>query len=117
MAKKKVVDSDVLLERIRQMTYRTWCNAPYSSGSGYGINNIEDAMRHVAQLTSSQIAQTVNAAISTMLIELTMAIETASRDEDGGMCGLCRVNPNEVLPVDYRPPSTVVDSTHDPNAS
>ncbi|MNK72310.1 hypothetical protein D3C87_917830 [compost metagenome] len=104
MAKKKVVDADILLEKIQSMSYRAWVNTPYYSGSGYGTNNIEDAMRNAAQMMTSQIAQNVNAALTTMLIELKMAVEAASRDEDGGMCGLCRVNPDEILPVDYRPP-------------
>ncbi len=102
MAKKKVVDADILLERIQNMSYRSWVSTPYYSGSGYGCNNIEDALRNTAQVMTSQIAQNVNAAMSTLLVELKMAIESASRDEDGGMCGLCRVNPDEVLPVDYR---------------
>ncbi len=105
MAKKKVVDADLLLEKIQQMSYRSWVHTPYYSGSGYGSDNIEDAMRHTAQIMASQIAQSVNTAMSSLLIELQIAIEASSRDEDGGMCGLCRVNPDEVLPVDYRSPN------------
>lgn len=104
MAKKKVVDADILLERVQNMSYRSWVPTTYYSGSGYGSNNIEDIMRNAGQIITSQIAQNVNMAMTTMLTELKMAIESASRDEDGGMCGLCRVNPDEILPVDYRPP-------------
>lgn len=104
MAKKKVVDADILMDKVQQMSYRSWVPTTYYSGSGYGSNNIEDIMRNAGQMMASQIAANVNAAMTTMLIELKMAIENASRDEDGGMCGLCRVNPDEILPVDYRPP-------------
>lgn len=103
MAGKKVVDAEILLDQIQQMSYRTWCSTPYYSGGGYGTNNVEDSMRHTAQLMASQIAANVNAAMSIMITELRTAIMAATRDEDGGMCGLCRPIPGEQMPVDYRP--------------
>lgn len=111
MAKKKVVDADILLEQIQQMSYRSWVPNSYYGGSGYGVNSIEDAMRQTSLMITSRISQDVNVAMSQMINELRMAIERSTRDEDGGMCGLCRVNPDEVLPVDYR---SINVNTQDP---
>lgn len=100
---KKVVDADVLLEKLDHMMGRSWVSQTYYSGSGYGGNSIEDAMRNAGNQMSMQISQNVNNAMNMLIIEMRMAIRAASFDETAGLCGLCRPMEGECLPTDYRP--------------
>lgn len=100
---KKVVDADILIEQLSRMQGRSWVNSSYYNGGGYGGNSIEDAMRNAGQMIASQVNANVTTAMNMMLMELRNAIMVAQRDEDGGLCGLCRVVPDEALPTDYRP--------------
>ena len=102
MVKKKVIDADIMLEKIQQMTYRDFAVTPYTSQQYYG-DDMEIALRNLNNQINIKVAEAIRQSLQIMLLELTHSIRESVRDEDGGMCGLCRVDPEQHLPMDYRP--------------
>lgn len=100
MDPKKIVDADILINKLRMMTGRNWATTYFSGNTYHG--DLSAALNMVGQQITMQVNQSINAAMTTMIYELQRAIEESSRDEQGNMCGLCR--PHEGgMPVDYRP--------------
>lgn len=99
MAKKKVVDAEILLAEIDKMT--TGFSFPYTYPNNSG--SIDAAVQNAISQNNNVIAQNVSMALMTFKFTLKDAILKASRDEDGGLCGLCRVDDNACMPMDFRP--------------
>lgn len=96
MAKKKVVDAELLTSRLRMLQGKPFAAMGYSGG--YGGSDIDNALRMFGSGLTTQINQSVNQAFNMFIFELITTIDSASRDEHDGMCGLCRSDPEDMFP-------------------
>jgi hypothetical protein len=106
MAKKKVIDAEIIDREISRLCARSFVSTPYfgySNGNPSVDAMVRNMIEQEIQAVTTQLVHNINVGFSTMLWDLKIILETSAREEDGGMCGLCRVDDNPQMPVDYRP--------------
>jgi len=103
MAKKKVIDADVMRNRLPMLAGKSYSSSYMNGGYSSGNYDIDNAMRMMNQAIASQVATSINQAFTIFVYDLIQIVDEAERDEHDGMCGLCRTDPDDMFPTDYRP--------------